>query len=126
MLALWLGCAAAVAQDQQVVIIEVSGTIDLVVAPFTRRVLQDAEHVKAAAVILHIHTPGGRVDAAMQMRDALLNSRIETVAFIDKEAYSAGAQLQIDQAEADKRIAQAKAEERRARLRSLLRRRDIL
>jgi membrane-bound serine protease (ClpP class) len=45
--------------------------------------------------MLRINTPGGRVDAAIQMRDALLNARVDTIAFIDKEAYSAGALIAL-------------------------------
>jgi uncharacterized protein YqfA (UPF0365 family) len=83
--------AANLAQTTPLVLMDVSGTIDLGLAPYTRRVLREAEATGAAAIILRINTPGGRVDAAIQMRDALLDARIETIAFIDKEAYSAGA-----------------------------------
>jgi membrane-bound serine protease (ClpP class) len=74
---------------------EVKGTIDLGLAPYTRRVLQEAEDLHAAGVILHINTPGGLVDAAIQMRDALLDTEVDTIAFIDKEAYSAGALIAL-------------------------------
>ncbi|MGQ4807960.1 hypothetical protein NKDENANG_01326 [Candidatus Entotheonellaceae bacterium PAL068K] len=82
-------------QDAPVVLLEVTGTIDLGLAPYTRRVLQEAEDRQAAAVILHISTPGGRVDAAIQMRDDLLDAKVETIAFINKEAYSAGALIAL-------------------------------
>jgi membrane-bound serine protease (ClpP class) len=83
------------AQDAKVVLMPVSGTIDLGLAPFTNQVIREAEDIGAAALILHINTPSGRVDAAIQMRDALLNARVDTVAFIDKEAYSAGALIAL-------------------------------
>ncbi len=38
---------------------------------------------------------GGRADAATQIRDALLNTPLRTIAFIDKEAYSAGALIAL-------------------------------
>jgi membrane-bound serine protease (ClpP class) len=43
-------------------------------------------------VILEIDTFGGRVDAAVQIRDALLRTDpVRTVAFVNKRAISAGA-----------------------------------
>ncbi len=75
---------AGLSQDAPVVLMEVSGTIDLGLAPYTQRVLQEADDLQAAAVILHINTPGGRVDAAIQMRDALLDAKVENIAFFDK------------------------------------------
>jgi len=39
-----------------------------------------------SSIIFRINTFGGRVDAATQIKDAILNSRIKTIAFIDKRA----------------------------------------
>jgi len=86
--------APAVAQEKQVAIVYVvpiEGMIDLGLAPFVQRVLNEAAEASAAAVILDINTFGGRVDAAVQIRDALLNARVRTVAFVNKRAISAGA-----------------------------------
>ncbi len=55
------------------------------------RVLDEATQAGAAAVILEIDTFGGRVDAAVQIRDTLLNAKVHTVAFVNKRAISAGA-----------------------------------
>ena len=93
LLALALGCVDA--QERQVALMEVSGIIDLGLAPYTSRVIREAEQMGAAALILRINTPGGRVDAAIQMRDALLDAKLDTIAFIDKEAYSAGALIAL-------------------------------
>jgi membrane-bound serine protease (ClpP class) len=73
----------------------VEGIIDLGLAPFVDRVLRDATEANAAAVILEINTFGGRVDAAVLIRDALLNAKIPTVAFINKRAISAGALIAL-------------------------------
>ena len=93
LLALALGCVDA--QERQVVLMEVSGIIDLGLAPYTARVIREAEQMGAAALILRLNTPGGRVDAAIQMRDILLDAKLDTIAFIDKEAYSAGALIAL-------------------------------
>ena len=71
--------------------VEVSGEIDLGLAPFLDRALADAEAADAAAVLIEIDTPGGRLDAVLQMRDALLRTPVPTVAYVDATAFSAGA-----------------------------------
>jgi membrane-bound serine protease (ClpP class) len=73
----------------------IEGIIDLGLAPFVQRVLKEAAEAGAAAVILEINTFGGRVDAAVVIRDALLNARVKTVAFINKRAISAGALISL-------------------------------
>ena len=73
----------------------IEGIIDLGLAPFVQRVLDEAAAAGAAAVILEINTFGGRVDAAVLIRDALLECRIRTVAFVNKRAISAGALISL-------------------------------
>lgn len=81
----------ALARRSVVVVAPISGTIDLGVAPFIQRVLRDAERDSVHTVVLDINTFGGRVDAAVLVRDALLSSNVRTVAFINRRAISAGA-----------------------------------
>jgi membrane-bound serine protease (ClpP class) len=78
-----------------VYLIEISGDIDLGLPPYVSRVIGDAVNDNAAAVILRVNTFGGRVDAATQIKDAVMNAEIPTVAFIDKRAISAGALISI-------------------------------
>jgi membrane-bound serine protease (ClpP class) len=73
----------------------IAGMIDLGLAPFVQRVLDEAGAAGAAAVILEINTFGGRVDAAVLIRDALLNAKVRTVVFINKRAISAGALISL-------------------------------
>jgi len=81
---------------QQVVFVaRIEGVIDLGLAPFVERVLEEAATAGAAAVILEINTFGGRVDAAVLIRDALLRARVRTVAFVNKRAISAGALISL-------------------------------
>jgi len=79
----------------QVYVVPIEGVIDLGLAPFVSRVLDEATRSGAAAVVLEIDTFGGRVDAAVQIRDALLESKLLTVAFVDKRAISAGALIAL-------------------------------
>jgi membrane-bound serine protease (ClpP class) len=73
----------------------IEGIIDLGLAPFVERVLAEATAAKADAVVLEINTFGGRVDAAVVIRDALLRSRVRTIAFVNKRAISAGALISL-------------------------------
>ena len=84
---------SAFAEDKRpiVYVAPIEGVIDLGLAPFVQRVLDEATLAGAAAVILEVNTFGGRVDAAVLIRDALLNSKLRTVAFVNKRAISAGA-----------------------------------
>ena len=89
------GKAVLTAQTPVVYVAPIEGMIDLGLAPFVQRVLSEATKEGAAAVILEINTFGGRVDAAVLIRDALLNARVPTVAFINKRAISAGALISL-------------------------------
>lgn len=78
-----------------VYVVPVAGVIDLGLAPFIARVLETAEKDGAAAVVLDINTFGGRVDAAVAIRDALLDAKVPTFAFVNKRAISAGALIAL-------------------------------
>lgn len=73
----------------------VSGMIDLGIAPYIERVLQEAHEAGAAVLVLDINTFGGRVDGAVQIRDALLAAKLPTVAFVNPRAISAGALISL-------------------------------
>jgi len=99
LLAVGLLCAAgaSLAQEQPrvVYVAPIEGIIDLGLAPYVQRVLDEAAAAGAAAVVLEINTFGGRVDAAVQIRDALLNAKLPTVAFVNRRAISAGALISL-------------------------------
>ena len=75
--------------------IPIQGTIDLGLPPFINRMLEDAKSNNAKAIIFDINTFGGRVDAATQIKDAILGTDIMTVAFINRRAISAGALISL-------------------------------
>jgi membrane-bound serine protease (ClpP class) len=78
-----------------VYVMPIDGMIDLGLAPFLTRTLREAQEAGAAAVVLDINTFGGRVDAAVAMRDALVNAPIRTIAFVNPRAISAGALIAL-------------------------------
>jgi membrane-bound serine protease (ClpP class) len=75
------------------IVAPLSGEVDLGVAAFLRRVIADAG--PDDLVVLDIDTFGGRIDAAVQVRDALLGARAKTAAFVHPRAISAGALIAI-------------------------------
>lgn len=75
--------------------IPVTGVIELGLAPFIERSLQEAAAQGAAAVILDIDTPGGRVDAAERIADAISDSPVPVYALVNRRAFSAGALIAL-------------------------------
>ncbi len=81
--------------QNKIYLAHIEGEIDLGLAPYIKRVVEEAEKNSAKAIVFKINTFGGRVDAATQIKDAILNSKIMTVAYIDKRAISAGALISL-------------------------------
>ena len=75
--------------------VPVQGTIELGLAPFVERSVKEARDAGAAAVVLELETPGGRVDAAERIANAVGDSEIPVYAFINRHAYSAGALIAL-------------------------------
>lgn len=75
--------------------IPISGDIDMGLPYYIERGIQEANHQSAELIIFEIDTFGGRVDAATKIKDAILSSKIETVAFINRRAISAGALISL-------------------------------
>lgn len=95
-LAIVLACFAALAgQDKIVYHIPINGEINSRVPSIVSRIIQDAEEAKADAIILEINTFGGELEAATQIRDYILDSKILTIAFVNKRAISAGALISL-------------------------------
>ncbi|MGC9530099.1 MAG: NfeD family protein [Candidatus Bipolaricaulaceae bacterium] len=97
LVAAWLGCALAVAGQggSTVWVLSVDGEIGRGAVSYLQKGLGEAEAADAAAVVVQLATPGGYLDAAVAARDLLLDSSVPTIAFVNREAYSAGALLAI-------------------------------
>ncbi len=93
---LWLSAAATTATGQEhVVRVPVSGTVEMGLAPFIERIIEEAEADGAAAVVLEIETPGGRVDAAERITSAISRAELPVYAYVNLHAYSAGAMIAL-------------------------------
>ena len=78
-----------------VFLVPIEGIIDGGLAAFVVRAVKEAQESGADAVVFEVNTFGGRVDAAVVIRDAILNCSLKTIAFVNKRAISAGALISL-------------------------------
>lgn len=81
--------------NASVMIIPVEGTIEPGLGHYLDRSIDRAEADGVSTIILDINTPGGRLDTVLEMRDRILDTDIPVVAFVNREAFSAGALITI-------------------------------
>ena len=95
--ALFVGMPADSAAQSAGVVhrVPVTGVVELGLAPFIERSLAEAAAAGASAVILDMDTPGGRVDAAERISDALTDASIPVYTLVNRRAYSAGALIAL-------------------------------
>ena len=82
---------APAARPNVVVVVPISGTVDAGMAHLVARAVAEARDARARAVVLVVNSPGGLVAPAMDIRDALFDAGVPTVAFVSQRAYSAAA-----------------------------------
>lgn len=75
--------------------VPVTGVVELGLAPFIERSILEAEAAGADALVLDIETPGGRVDAAQRIANALEDAPLPVYAYVNRRAYSAGALIAL-------------------------------
>ncbi len=80
---------------QPVYYIPLQGDIDMGLPYFIERGVAQAEQNDAKVIIFDVDTFGGRVDAATRIKDAILSSKVPTIAFINRRAISAGSLISL-------------------------------
>ena len=75
--------------------VPVTGVVEMGLAPFIERAIREAESAGVSVVVLDIDTPGGRVDSAERIADAISDSRVPVYAFVNRRAFSAGALIAL-------------------------------
>jgi len=75
--------------------IDIKKEIDRTSQIYLSRGLNEAQQLEADAILLHLNTYGGLLDAADSMRTAILYSPIPVYVFIDNNAASAGALISL-------------------------------
>lgn len=92
----WAAAAQPAGQPAGAVwVVPVQGGIDLGLAAFVQRSVREATEAGAALILLEVNTFGGRVDAATEIRDHILNAEVPTAAFVSERAWSAGALIAL-------------------------------
>jgi membrane-bound serine protease (ClpP class) len=81
--------------NTKVYVVPIKNTIDLGIPAFVNRAIDTAEKDDAKLIIFDIETFGGRVDAATQVKDAISGTDIQTIAFINRRAISAGSLIAL-------------------------------
>lgn len=85
----------ALAQQDSVYTVQIEGEIERGLAAYVERVYAQARETGASTVVLLVNTPGGLLDAALDIKDTILSSPIRTIALVDRQAFSAGALISI-------------------------------
>lgn len=83
------------AEQRPVIVIPIKGEIDAGQAALVQRAYHEAQNRNAQAVLMEIDTFGGAVDAAVQIRDVVIDSSLETIVYIKNRAWSAGALISL-------------------------------
>jgi membrane-bound serine protease (ClpP class) len=68
--------------------------VDLGLSSFVKRAVREAEKAEAVAIIFDIETFGGRADAAIEIKDIILETELKTIAFV-RRGISAGALIAL-------------------------------
>ncbi|MBO8125810.1 MAG: nodulation protein NfeD [Firmicutes bacterium] len=79
----------------QIYYLTASGTVDNTMYRYISRGIAAAEEEGAEAVLVEIDTFGGLVDSAVNIRDAILESRVPVITFVKQRAWSAGALISL-------------------------------
>ena len=90
-----LGLPRALASAPPVMVVPIHGTVDQGMAHLVQRSVEEANAGGASAIVLDVNSPGGLVDAAFQIRDALLGAKVPVVAYVGQRAYSAAALITL-------------------------------
>jgi len=96
-LSLWMAPAGWAIDDAsgEFLVGRIDGEINLAESAYIKRLVERAEAEGAAGLALELNTFGGRLDAAVAIRDKLLDADLTTVVFINKRAISAGALISL-------------------------------
>ena len=81
--------------NKKIYVVPIQDVIDLGIPSLVSRGISLAESNNADMIIFDIDTFGGRVDAATQIKDSISSTNIETIAFINRRAISAGSLISL-------------------------------
>ena len=76
-----------------VYVIDIRTEIGGGVSTYIKKGIQKAEKANADAIIFDVDTPGGKVDSALNIVRSIQRTQIPTIAFVNRQAISAGAMI---------------------------------
>ena len=84
------------AQDNALVyVVDIRNEIGSGLGTYISDGIQVAEEAGADAIVFDVDTPGGRVDSAINIIRSIQDTQIPTIAFVNRQAISAGAMISI-------------------------------
>jgi len=89
------GIVPSHAATGEVVVVPMEGAISSAQTAFIRRTLKQAETDGASAYVIEMNTPGGELQAAVDILQLLLKARIPTYTWVNSNAGSAGALIAL-------------------------------
>ncbi|MCR1897854.1 ATP-dependent Clp protease proteolytic subunit [Irregularibacter muris] len=92
---IFIGAKDVQAADSKVYVIPIKGEVGNAMEKFVQEGIKEAETNGGSAIIFDIDTPGGQVDKAVNISEAILDSTIPTIAYVNGEAISAGTIITI-------------------------------
>lgn len=84
------------AQGETIYVVPVEKTVEKGLFAFLERAVKEAENDGASAIIFDVNTPGGAVDAAGEIGKLFTTTDLRTIAFVNKQALSAGAFISLN------------------------------
>ncbi len=93
--AVWMAHMLALAAGDRVYMVPIQGEITPAMAAFVEKQVGLANAEGARGILFVISTLGGRVDAAFNIKEAILRSKVPTAVYITDRAESAGALISI-------------------------------
>ncbi|NLT96362.1 MAG: nodulation protein NfeD [Clostridia bacterium] len=80
---------------KKVMVIPLEKTVEKGLSFFIARAFNEAEKENVDLIIIEIDTPGGRIDAAIEIKNVIMGSDIPTVALVKSQALSAGSYIAL-------------------------------
>lgn len=87
---------SAKANSNSVYVIPIHETVESGMYQFLKGAVNEAEESGAKAIIFHMHTPGGELQAAINIGKLISNTTIPTYVLVDNMAISAGAYIALN------------------------------
>jgi membrane-bound serine protease (ClpP class) len=89
------GMVAGQPMARPIVVVPITGTVDDGMAHMVERSVIEANQEHAQAIVLEVNSPGGLLDAAFRIRDALFSAQEPVDAYVSERAYSAAALITL-------------------------------